>query len=320
MEAATSTSQADPVSRWWRVVDALIVLRRRGSGLGLSRFGTALLLLPALMLVGFLAVGLGILVSHSLHHYDTFTLEQGSTSTAQYTTVLGNSYFHTILWRTLRMAVFTTVATLALAVPFAVTMARTRRRSIRLLLLVIVFLPILTGDITRTYGWLVMLDAHGPIAWVVGKLGLGDFEVLGTLWAVGIGMVQVLLPIAILVLLPAVLMIDPDLEDAARTLGASPTRVFFRVTLPQLRVALSGAAAVCFALAMNEFANPALLGQGVRNYLGNYLYSTYLILPNPYRGAAVGVIMLVVIAVGAGLILAFGRLPEIRRARLARGQ
>jgi putative spermidine/putrescine transport system permease protein len=316
MEAAAPTTDAEPVSAWWKLVDGLIAMRRRANRLGLSRFGTGLLLLPAFALIAFLAIGLGILAWHSLHHYDTFTLKQGSVSTAQYTTTIGDSYFQEILWRTLRMAVITTAVTLALALPFAVTMARTRRRSVRLVLLIIVFLPILTGDITRTYGWLVVLDAHGPIAWIVGHLGLGHFNVLGTLWAVGIGTVQVLLPIAILVLLPAVLLIDPDLEDAARTLGASPAKVFFRVTVPQLRLPLIGAAAVCFALAMNEFANPALLGQGVRNFLGNFLYSTYLILPNPYRGAAVGVIMLAVIALGAGATLSLGRFLDARRGRL----
>jgi ABC-type Fe3+ transport system permease subunit len=109
-----------------------------------------------------------------------------------------------------------------------------------------------------------------------------------------------------------VLLIDLDLSEAARTMGARPRQVFTRVLLPQLRPALFGAGAVCFAMAMNEFANPALLGQGVRDYVGNVLYSTYLILPNPYEGAALGIVMLVVIALGVGLITACGRLVESR--------
>jgi len=178
---------------------------------------------------------------------------------------------------------------------------------------VIAFLPILTGDITRTYGWLVVLDNNGPVAWLVEQLGLGQLSILGTLWAVGIGTVQVLLPLAILIVLPAVVAIDPNLADAAETMGARPRQVFRTVLLPQLRVALFAAAAVSFTVAMNEFANPALLGQGLRDYLGNLLYSTYLVLPNPYKGAALGMIMLVAILIGVGLITGVGRLLERRR-------
>jgi len=148
---------------------------------------------------------------------------------------------------------------------------------------------------------------------VVEQVGLGQLSILGTLWAVGIGTVQVLLPLAILIVLPAVVAIDPNLSDAAETMGARPRQVFRTVLLPQLRIALFAAAAVCFTVAMNEFANPALLGQGLRDYLGNLLYSTYLVLPNPYKGAALGMIMLVVILVGVGLITAVGRLLERRR-------
>lgn len=290
----------------------LIWLRRAGERLGLRGVSGALLLLPSLALMSFLLAGLIVLVVHSFHSYDTFQLRSGRLSLSQYTTIFDDPHFREVLTRTLMMAAITSVFTLALAVPFAVTMAHTQRRWLKLTLLVVAFLPILTGDITRTYGWLVVLGANGPVAWIVAKLGLGHLSILGTLWAIGIGTVQVLLPIAILILLPGVLLIDSDLSEAARTMGAKPRQVFTRVLLPQLRPALFGAAAICFAMAMNEFANPALLGDGVRDYVGNLLYSTYLILPNPYEGAALGIVMLVVIALGVGAITACGRVLDAR--------
>jgi ABC-type spermidine/putrescine transport system permease subunit I len=121
------------------------------------------------------------------------------------------------------------------------------------------------------------------------------------------------LPIAVHELLPAAVLIDDELEDAARTLGARPRRVFTRVVLPQLRGGLTGAAAVCFAMAMTEFANPQLLGLGVRDYVGNLLYATYLGNENPARGAAIGLLMLATVAIGVALILAAGRVRAIRR-------
>lgn len=313
MEAGTLRGRRPSAGLGWRTVDVLIAVRRAGARLGLGRVGGLLLLLPALALMSFLLIGLVTLVSHSLHDYDTFLLRQGAFGLAQYRSVIDDQHFREVLVRTLLMSVVTTLVTLALAVPFAVTMARTPRRWLRLALLIVAFLPILTGDITRTYGWLVVLDSNGPIAWVVERLGLGHLQLLGTLWAVGIGTVQVLLPLAILILLPAVMLIDPDFAAAAQTMGARPRQVFARILLPQLRLALFGAGAVCFTMAMNEFANPALLGEGVRDYLGNLLYSTYLILPDPYKGAALGIVMLVVIVLGVGLIVACGRLLERHR-------
>ena len=313
MEAGALHGRRRSTGLGWRGVDLLISVRRAGAAIGLGRVGGLLLLLPALALMAFLLIGMVVLVSHSLHQYDTFRLKAGAFSFEQYRSVFDDPHFREVLVRTLWMSVLTTSITLVLAVPFAITMARTRHRWVRLALLVIAFLPILTGDITRTYGWLVVLDSNGPVAWVVEHLGLGRLSLLGTLWAVGIGTVQVLLPLAILIILPAVMLVNPDLAAAAQTMGARPRQVFARVLLPQLRPALFGAAAVCFTMGMNEFANPALLGEGVRDYLGNLLYSTYLILPNPYKGAALGIVMLVVIALGVGLIIACGRLVGRRR-------
>jgi putative spermidine/putrescine transport system permease protein len=306
--AAGGIARRPSVGVRWKAVDGLIALRRRGTALGLGRVGSAALIVPALLLAGLLIAGLGILAWRSLHAYDDFYARQGAFSLTQYHQVINDELFRRVLARTVQMALVTTAAALALAVPFAITMARTRRRVLRLALLVVVFLPILTGDITRTYGWLVVLDPHGPISWLTHAAGLGRLQVLGTLWAVGIGTTQVLLPVAVLIVLPAVVLIDPELEDAARTLGARPWKVFARVTLPQLRAALLGAAAICFALAMTEFANPALLGQGVRDYVGNLLYSTYLGIGNPSRGSAIGVLLLIVVTVGVSVIVLAGRL------------
>jgi ABC-type spermidine/putrescine transport system permease subunit I len=268
---------------------------------------------PALALAGLLVAGLAVMASRSVHSYDTFLARQGGLSLEQYGDVFENEQFREVMQRTVVMAFVTTTGALTLAVPFAITMARTSRRALRLALLVIVFLPVLTGDITRTYGWLVVLEPQGPVSWVAEQLGLGRLDILGTLWAVGIGTVQVQLPIAVLVMLPGVVLIDQELENAARTLGASPRKVFTRVVLPQLRGPLVGAAAVCFALAMTEFANPQLLGQGVRDYVGNLLYATYLGNENPARGAAIGLLMLATVAIGVALILAVGRAARLRR-------
>ena len=57
---------------------------------------------------------------------------------------------------------------------------------------------------------------------------------------------------------------DPALEEAALSLGASPRRVFWRVSLPLLRPALAGAAVLTFMTALGSFSAPYFFGGGTR--------------------------------------------------------
>ena len=109
------------------------------------------------------------------------------------------------------------------------------------------------------------------------------------------------------VLLPAVLRIDPELGAAAAPLGARPLTVFLRVTLPQLRTGLVAAFAACFALTMAAFADPAILGRGLKNFVSNFLQDRYLGLGNPPQGAAIGILLLVIVSLGTAAILLLGR-------------
>ena len=167
-------------------------------------------------------------------------------------------------------------------------------------------MPILTGDIARAYGWLVILGREGhPLAHRA--IGLGRPELLGTLWAVGIGTVQILVPLSVLILLPAFQRVDDQLEQAAATLGARPWRVWTGVILPLIRPGIAGAAAVSITVSMTEFANPGLLGQGVRDYVANLVQSVVLGRDNVYLGSAIGLALLVVVMVLVTLILVIGQ-------------
>jgi putative spermidine/putrescine transport system permease protein len=298
----------------WRLVDALIATRRRCTRLAPERLRRTIPLVPGLLLVGSLVIGLVALAWRSLHAYDSFLAVQGGWSFAQYGTALSDPQFHSVLQRTLLMAVVTPVVAVAVGLPYATTMTRCSKRWVRLGLLIGMFVPLLTGDITRTYGLLVTIGPGGPLDWVTARLGLGTPHLLGSLWAIGLGIVQTLLPAAVVVLLPAVLRIDPELGSAAKTLGASPAMVFLRVTLPQLRTGIAAALATSFALAMASFADPAILGRGLENFVSNFLQDRYLTLGNPPQGAAIGILLLVIVSLGTALVLALGR-PRTRRSR-----
>jgi putative spermidine/putrescine transport system permease protein len=298
----------------WRVVDGLIAVRRSWVSRRLRRIGPLLLIAPGLVLVVSLGIGLGTLGWSSFHTYDSFLGLEGRVSTTQYSQVYHDPQFRIVFVRTLAMASLTALIAVALALPFSLVMANVSNRTWRLALMVVIFIPFLTGDITRTFGWLALLGPQGPLVWASNELGFQFPDLIGTLWAVGLGSTQVLLPVAVVILLPAVLRLDPELERAASTLGARRTQTFLRVTLPQLRTSCFGALAACWALGMGEFADPGILGQGVKDFLANFLQDRYLNLGDGPLGAAVGMLLLVTLSVGVGLIISMGRLGR-RRGR-----
>lgn len=285
----------------WRLVDALITVRTAVASVIPGRVGKVIALVPGLLLAGSLVAGLVVLLWSSLHAYDSFLAVQGDLSLTQYGDLAADPQFHTVLVRSLLMAVIAPATAIAIAIPYALTLTRIRRRWLRLVLLIAVFVPMLTGDITRTFGMLVTIGPGGPVEW------LTSAHLVGTLVGVGLGIVQVLLPAAVVILLPAVLRINPELGAAAATLGARPATVFLRITLPQLRVGVSAAFAACFALTMAAFADPAILGRGLNNFVSNFLQDRYLGLGNPPQGAAIGIALLVIVSVGTALIVMLGR-------------
>jgi putative spermidine/putrescine transport system permease protein len=290
------------VALGWRVLDVLIAANRRTRGAG-ARFGSFLMVLPGLVLVSILAAGLVLLAWRSFHTFDPFLFKQGPLSTENYREVFEDDLIRTVFVRTLLMTLLTTVIAILIALPLAYVMTRTTKRWVRLLLLVTIFLPILTGDIARAYGWLVILGREGLLSWVIG----GDPGMLGTLWAVGLGSVQILIPLSVVILLPAFQRVDTELEQAATTMGAGPLRTWTRVILPLVRPGITGAAAVCVTICMTEFANPGLLGQGVRDYVANLVQSVVLGRDNVYLGSAIGLTLLAVVMVIVTVLLMIGQ-------------
>ena len=297
----------------WRLVDALIAVRTAFTTVVPFALRRVVALVPGLLLAASLVAGLAALLWRSVHTYDSFLAVQGGLSLTQYTELASDPQFHTVLARSLLMAVLAPLVAVAIGIPYAMTLTRIRLRWLRLALLIGVFVPLLTGDITRTFGMLVTIGPGGPVEWLTSAsvpTRASGWEPMG----VGLGIVQILLPAAVVVLLPAVLRINPELGSAAATLGARPATVFLRITLPQLRAGIVAAYAACFALTMAAFADPAILGRGLKNFVSNFLQDRYLGLGNPPQGAAIGILLLMIVSLGTAIILTLGRARR-RRSR-----
>jgi len=171
-----------------------------------------------------------------------------------------------VLIRTLGVGVSVTVACVILGYPTAYALCRAGKYQRPLLLLVIV--PYLTSFLVRTYAWIVLLGRKGVINSVLLASGMTDrpLDLIYNGFAVHVGMIHVMLPVAILPMYSVMRGIDPQLLMAAKSLGSGPLRshlrVFFPLTIPGV---VSGGLLV-FLLSVGFYITPILLG-GLRDVM-----------------------------------------------------
>jgi spermidine/putrescine transport system permease protein len=195
-----------------------------------------------------------------------------------------------IFWRTLGLAFFGTLATLAIGFPFAYYLARYVRRKTFLLLLVIV--PFFTSFLIRTYSWLIILDPDFPLFRALRPLGFPEsFELLYTTKAIYVGVVYNYLPLMILPLYAALERMDWSLVDAAQDLGDGPVRAFRRITLPLVLPGIVAGSLLVFIPLTGEYLIPVILGGDKTVYAGNLIAQQFLEARDWPFGAAIAMVV-----------------------------
>jgi spermidine/putrescine transport system permease protein len=201
-----------------------------------------------------------------------------------------------IAWRSLWLAVVSTVVCLLLAYPFAYFIA-TRRPLIRNVLLVLVMIPFWSNFLVRTYAWRVLLGSDGPVSQLTELLGLGETRILFTPLAVLIGLVYGFLPFMVLPLYAAIERIDWSLVEAARDLYASGWESFRRVTWPLSRPGVIAGSILVFIPSLGAYVTPEILGGAKTTLLGSYIVNQFLAARNwPFGSAMSFAVMAVMLA------------------------
>lgn len=303
----------------WRVLDALETV---AGALRPARFAGALpyvLLAPAVLLVGLLVIGLAEIADSSLRTLDTSTfLLSEDYSLANFRRALTEPLFLAVSGRSLMGAAIVTVLTLLLAFPYAYLMVRTQSSALRKLLLIALFLPFFIGQVVRAYGWLIILGNQGLVNELLGLIGLGPYRLIYNYPAVLFGMVQYMLPFAVLMLAPALTAIPEEIESAAESLGANWLRSLWHVVLPLSRAGLIGAGIVVLTLSLTDFAIPAILGGGTNDFIANAIYDQFFRTSDMGLGATLTILLVAVGSAVVGLIFALlgtGTLGMAQRRR-----
>ena len=176
---------------------------------------------------------------------------------------LGDPFFLGILGRTLLMGLLTATICVVIGYPVAYHLARSNTRW-KGLLFAAVLSPLLVGVVIRSFGWIILLSNNGVINQALIGAGVTSRPVplMYNEFGVMVALVHVFLPFVILPLAGAIQGIDPSLEAAARSLGASRTRAFLRITLPLSLPGIQSGFILAFVLTVSAYVTPMLLGGG----------------------------------------------------------
>jgi putrescine transport system permease protein len=205
----------------------------------------------------------------------------------------------------LRIAATATLVCLLLGYPMAYAIARAAPGR-RPLLLMLVILPFWTSFLIRVYAWMGLLAENGILNQVLRWTGLASDPgtILGTEWAVQLGIVYAYLPFMVLPLYASLEKLDTSLLEAAADLGARPLAAFLTVTLP---LSLPGIVAGCllvFIPAVGEFVIPDLLGGTDTLMIGKVLWDEFFTNSDWPLASAVAICLLVLLV---GPIVLFQR-------------
>ena len=201
--------------------------------------------------------------------------------------------FLLILWRSLVIALKTTVICLLLGYPAAYFISRAPERLQNILVLAIT-LPTWINALVRTYAWIGILSDGGPVQQLLSLVGLGNTELLYTEGAVLLGMVYNFLPFMILQINTALCKMDHSLLEAAADLGANPAKTFLRVTLPLSLPGVINGITLVFLPAVSSFFIPQLLGGGQYFLLGNLIENQFITVGEWNFGSAISMIMAII--------------------------
>ena len=227
-----------------------------------------------------------------------------------------------VFTRSFKLALIATVICVLIGYPVSYMMSKEGPRFQRLAM-VLIMLPMWMNFLLRTYSWMALLENNGLLNQLFRKIGLialynsvfgtdlSFFRMINTQGAVVLGMVYNYLPFMILPIYSVIIKLDHSLIEAARDLGANSFQVFRRVILPlSLPGVLSGITMV-FVPSVSTFAISKMLGGGTEMLLGDLIEQQYMGgAYNPYLGAAISLVMMVIVVICMVVMNRFGEGEE----------
>jgi spermidine/putrescine transport system permease protein len=196
----------------------------------------------------------------------------------------------------LRLSIVGTILCLLVGLPLAYYIATRagRRKGMFIVLLVI---PFWTSFLIRTYAWLTILGPEGLAGWVGSLVGDDSWRVLGTEWAVQLGLVYGYLPLMVFPLYVTLERMDRSLVEASKDLGAGRWATFRQVTFPIALPGVITGSILVFIPMIGEYVIPNILGYGRVFTVGSALVLRFLEARDWPQGSAQAVVLVAIMLI-----------------------
>jgi putative spermidine/putrescine transport system permease protein len=276
------------------------------------------LALPALMLfTGVVVIPLAMTVMLSFHDWGQYKGIEPVFILKNWREIASDPYYAEMFWRTFRVAALATLITAAFGVPEAYILYRMSGPWKGFFLLVVLG-PLLISVVARTLGWALLFGGSNGLAnKLLISLGLiaSPVRFMFTETGMVVALAHAMMPFMVLAVWTALQRIDPQIENAAVSLGASPLTVARRIILPQIMPGVLSGAIIVFSLSASAFATPAIIGGRRLKVAATLAYDEFLNTLNWPLGAAVAVLLLVALVL---IVVGSNALVERRYAELFR--
>ena len=210
-----------------------------------------------------------------------------------------------IFLRSIFLSLISAAICLLIGYPVAYTIANTNPKWQRMLSM-LVMLPMCMSFLLRTLAWVAMLEDTGIINSLVTALGLKPLPLIRNNGAVILGMVYNYLPYMILPLYSIIVKIDRRLIEAAEDLGCNGIQVFGRVILPLSVPGIISGVTMVFVPAVSTFYISQKLGGTDTVLIGDVIERQFKQGSNPNLGAALSLLLMILVFVCTGIMNRFG--------------
>jgi len=269
--------------------------------------GRLALIAPAVAVFALLAVALASLVVASVSVPDASWY-------ANYRKFLGENLYLAYVYRSFRVAAWTTVCAICVGYAIAYVMTRVSPAITRLIVIVLV-LQFFSVSVTRIYSIILLLGNNGALNRALLTIGVIDAPVrlIYNELGVVVGLVNAALPFAVFPIYSVLERIPVSLREAAHTLGAERGTTFWKIVFPLSLPGIGASVVIVFLYSLGAFATPLLLGGGFVDLISVFSYEQAINFAN-YGFAAAGAI--VTSLLGLALVYVFSVALE-RKAKTA---
>lgn len=223
------------------------------------------------------------------------TFITGDYPLSSYVQFFQDEYYLKIFFRTVRIAVITTVFCMLGGIPTAYFISRCDKKWRGLLLAASIF-PMMTNSVIRSFAWINILGSNGIINRFLTAFRIVDkpMKLLYTDFAIIIGSVYLFLPLMIVTVTGVMENIDDDMMEAAQSLGENRFSAFMKVIFPMSLPGIIVGGILVFTGTLTAYTTPQLLGGNSNMVLATLIYQRAMSVGDWNGASVVAFIMIVV--------------------------